>query len=441
MKLAIQTFLLYSLLSYALSGLAIAETDEHGHERQNEKQLTAHDEQAHENLENGHGDSHASEKKESGHKDEHGHDEVPTETHGDHDGHGKNEHGGDEHGHGEHEEGAITLTAEKKRLANIAVTALEQKTLQQEIVLPGEVKANRYATSILSPRISAQIMKRHTRLGQVVKKGRPLVTLSSVEMAEAQGDLIVTNKEWQRVKKLGRKVVSEKRYIQAQIAQQQARAKVLAYGMTVKQVDRLLEKVDVADATGQFVLLAPQNGTVIKDDFVMGEIVEPGRVLYEITDEGNLWVEARARPEDASLISNKANAKIKIQNAWFDGKVIQVQHVIDEETRTLPVRLEVKDNQHRLHPGQFVEVRLQLSTDSAVMAIPKTAALRNAEGEWVVFVEDNAGRYESVDITPIRTAGDQLIVEGLSAGMRVVTQGAFFLQSEMAKSGFDVHNH
>jgi len=419
MKLTILTLMLYSLLSYTSSGLAIASTDEHGHEHQNEKPMTGHNEHTHE-------------ENESVHKDEHGHEE----SHDDHAGHGQ-----DEHGHQAHEEGAIALTAEKKRLANIEVTTLEQKILQQEIILPGEVKANRYATTILSPRISAQIVNRHARLGQSVKKGRPLVTLSSVEMAEAQGELIVADKEWKRVKQLGRKVVSEKRYVQAQIAQQQARAKVLAYGMTTKQVDQLLEKGDVAGATGQFVLLAPQNGTVIKDDFIVGEIIEPGRVLYEVTDEGNLWVEARARPEDAALITSNAKAIIKFQNTGFDGKVVQVQHVVDEETRTLPVRLEVEDHTHRLHPGLFVEVRLQLTSDAAVMAIPKAAALRNTEGEWIVFIEEKPDRYESVDITPIRTSGDQLIVEGLSAGMRVVIQGAFFLQSEMAKSGFDVHNH
>jgi len=437
MKLTIPTVALFSLLNFMLSGLAIAKTDEHGHEHQNEKQAAGHAEHAHDGIEDNHADSHAHQEKESVHKDEQGHEKP----HGDNAAHGHKEHSQDEHAHESHEEGVITLTEEKKRLANIKVTALERKTLQQEIIVPGEVKANRYATSILSPRISAQIVKRHARLGQNVQQGQTLVTLSSVEMAEAQGELIVANKEWQRVKKLGRKVVSEKRYIQAQIAQQQARAKVLAYGMTTKQVDRLLDEGDVAGATGQLVLLAPQKGTVIKDDFIVGEIVEPGRVLYEITDDANLWVEARARPEDASLITQRAKARIKFQNTWFDGKVVQVQHVVDEETRTLPVRLEVNDRQHRLHPGQFVEVRLQLTSDSAVMAIPKAAALRNSEGEWVVFVEEKPDRYESVDITPIRTSGDQLIVEGLSAGMRVVTQGAFFLQSEMAKSGFDVHNH
>ncbi|HEY5603655.1 MAG TPA: efflux RND transporter periplasmic adaptor subunit, partial [Gammaproteobacteria bacterium] len=203
------------------------------------------------------------------HKDEHGHDDKnPSSGSQAHDTHGH-----DDKEHREQEtrtEGKVLLTNEKQRIAGIAVIELQQQSIQQEIILPGEVKANSYATSIVSPRIHAQISQRHARLGQSINKGRPLATLSSVEMAQAQGELIIANREWSRVMKLGSNVVAEKRFLEAQIAQQQAMAKVLAYGMTEKQLDNLLEKGDLAGATGRFDLLAPQNGTVIKDDFVIG---------------------------------------------------------------------------------------------------------------------------------------------------------------------------
>jgi cobalt-zinc-cadmium efflux system membrane fusion protein len=41
----------------------------------------------------------------------------------------------------------------------------------------------------------------------------------------------------------------------------------------------------------------------------------------------------------------------------------------------------------------------------------------------------------------VRTAGGLAVIEGLAPGTQVVTQGAFFLQSELAKGGFDPHNH
>jgi hypothetical protein len=41
----------------------------------------------------------------------------------------------------------------------------------------------------------------------------------------------------------------------------------------------------------------------------------------------------------------------------------------------------------------------------------------------------------------VRTTGGLAVIDGLAAGTRVVTSGAFFLQSELAKVGFDPHNH
>ncbi|MGD8567571.1 MAG: efflux RND transporter periplasmic adaptor subunit [Gammaproteobacteria bacterium] len=422
MKIMNTTTLVFCLLACPLAAWTATTQLSHDHEQQAAKKNTA-----------GHQRDHDGDKQEH----EHGSDSSNHHEHGnDADAHDRRD-----HGHEEHENHELSLTDDKTRMADISVTTVTQQTLQQEILLPGEVKTNRYATSIVSPRINAQVSNRLVRLGQLVKKGQPLITLSSVEMAQAQGELIIANREWQRVEKLGRQVVSEKRYLKAQIARQQSRAKVIAYGMKPEQVAKLLSKGDLAGATGQFALLAPQNGTVIKDDFVVGEIVEPGRVLYEITDESTFWVEARARTEDATHIKNQSPARIRFQNSWFDGKVLQVQHIVDEETRTLPVTLEVTDSGHMLHPGQFVDVRLQLTSRVPVMAIPKAAALRNSAGEWVVFVESKPGSYKSLDITPIRTSGKQLVVEGLAPGMRIVTQGAFFLQSEMAKSGFAIHNH
>ncbi|HHH35888.1 MAG TPA: efflux RND transporter periplasmic adaptor subunit, partial [Gammaproteobacteria bacterium] len=166
--------------------------------------------------------------------------------------------------------------------AGIEVGEVRRAPVAGLINAPGEVMLNAYRTSKVTPRIAAQVSHRHARLGERVQAGQVLVTLSSVAMAEAQGDLLVADREWRRVKKLGRDVVSERRYVAAQVARQQAYARVRAYGMSEAQIQALLRQGDVSQATGDFKLAAPQAGTVIQDDFIVGEFVEPGRVLFEI---------------------------------------------------------------------------------------------------------------------------------------------------------------
>ncbi|HGG60873.1 MAG TPA: efflux RND transporter periplasmic adaptor subunit [Gammaproteobacteria bacterium] len=321
----------------------------------------------------------------------------------------------------------------------MVVATLQPRAVVSELRAPGEIRLNAYATAIVTPRIAAQVLGREARLGDRVRKGQVLARLSSVEMAQAQGDLLVADREWRRVKKLGRDVVSEQRYTKAKVEQSLLRARVRAFGMTEREIGELLAGKRAAD--GRFNLLAPRAGTVIRDDFVVGELVEPGRVLFEISDESRLWVEARLTPDQATAIRPGMPARVFFEGREIAGKVIQIHHALDESTRTLGVRVEIPNPDDRLHPGLFVQVRLQGSGRENALAIPSGAVARGADGDWQVFVEHEPGEFEPREVEVVRTVDGLAVIEGLPVGTRVVTEGAFFLQSELAKSGFEVHNH
>jgi len=360
--------------------------------------------------------------------------QAVEDEHADHDAH--------ESEQGEaHEEGGVHLTPAQWEMAGVVVETLQPRDIVNELRAPGEIQLNSYATSKVVPRIAAQVLERQARLGDSVKKGQALVLLSSVEMAQAQGDLLVSEREWLRVSKLGRDVVSEQRYTEARIAREQARARVSAYGMTEDEVKQLVTSGKAELANGQFQLLAPQDGTVIRDDFIVGELVEPGRVLFEISDESVLWVEARLTPDEAAQIQVNARTTVVLGERQVEGRVTQVHHALDEDTRTLGVRIEVPNPDDRLHPGLFVEARIAGRSSERALAVPDDAVLRGPDGDWQVFVEHEPGEFEPREVEVVRTTAGFTVIGGIEPGTRVVTKGAFFLQSELAKSGFDIHNH
>ena len=361
---------------------------------------------------------------------------ADTDEHGDEDEHGD----GDDHGDEEEEGGSVAITPEQQQVAGIVVEPLVTRRIAGEITAPGEVKLNAYLTSKVAPRITAQVMARHVRLGDHVTQGQPMITLSSVEMAEAQGTLQLAEREWQRVKSLGRDTVSASRYTEAQVAQQQAHGKVRAYGMTSSQANALVTG-NQSNADGTFQLVAPRAGTVIRDDFVEGEFVEPGRVLFEVSDETRIWVEASLTPEEAIGIEEGAVARVRVGKSWLDGEVVQAHHVLNETTRTLAVRIEVPNTDERLHPGLFVDTRIGVGSLVDVTAVPEEAVLRSPAGDWVVFVESAPGEFRPVEVELRRTIQGLAVIEGVDPGARVVTLGAFFVQSELAKSGFEIHAH
>ncbi len=373
--------------------------------------------------------------KEGKHEDDHeeGHEEGHSEE-------GHDEHGGE--GHGEHEEEqSVKLTQEQMRVAGIVAEPVTRKNVADVIRAPGEVMLNAYRTVSITPRVDAQVVKRHAKLGDHVKLGQPLVTLSSVEMANAEGELIVSAREWQRVKKLGKKVVSAQRYTEARVAYEQARARVIAYGMTEGQANQLIRSDDVSRANGSFQLLASGEGTVIRDNFIVGELIEPGRELFVISDESVLWVEAKLTPTQVHMVSPGNSVRVISGSDEFSGEVVQVYHALDEATRTLGVRIAVENPDDSLHPGVFVQALISSNKSMPGLVVPVDAVVRSPDGDWMVFVEHEPGEFEPKEIEVLRTVGDVSVITGLDEGTRVVTHGAFFVQSEIAKSGFEVHNH
>lgn len=341
------------------------------------------------------------------------------------------------HGDGHEDEyagGIIEMPAAQRATLGIETARVEMRQLSAVVKAPGEVAINLYRSAQITPRIAAQVIARHARLGDRVKKGQQLVTLSSVAMAEAQGDLVEADREWKRVQKLGRKVVSEKRYVAAQVARQRAWATVLAYGMSKSEVDELLSKGDVSRATGEFDLLSPQDGSVIYDRFVIGEVVEAGRLLFEVSDESVIWVEAKLRPEQASDVQIGGIAHISADGKnWSDGRVVQLHHRLDAGSRTLGVRIEVSKEKDVLHPGQYVQVVLETRGSEVRLTVPEAAVVL-MQGSPTVF------RLEGERLLPVAveagasSAGRVAITSGLAAGDEVVVRGAFTLKSLALKS-------
>ncbi len=347
-----------------------------------------------------------------------------------------------EGGHGEEGGGHIEMTAAERSAKGVKSIALGMRGLTGEFIAPGEVTANRYKTAQVAPRISAQIVERHIVRGEKVEEGAPLVTLSSVEMAEAQGALIINDKEWRRVRNLGRDVVSEKRFVEADVARQQAHAKLLSFGMAEQEVAALLKTGDASKATGRFLLFAPQAGTVVRDDFTLGEFVDPGRVLVEISDETTVWVEARLTAEQAQRIAVGAAARVKSSvGHWEEGKVIQLQHALDETTRTLMARIEIGNADDDFHAGQFVDAAISVGAGDEALALPESAVVLMDGAPTVFRIEGDEIEPVSVE-TGAASGGWIEIASGVAEGDEIVTEQTFLLKSLIQKTKMgEGHGH
>lgn len=348
----------------------------------------------------------------------------------------------DAHAGEDEDEQELVLTAENLSTAGVRIEVLAPVVLGDSITVPAEIKSNAYNSSIVTPRMAAIVVKRHKRLSETVETGDPLVTLFSRDVADAEGELLVADREWRRVRRLGREVVSERRYLEAQVARQQAEAQLLSYGLGQDAVDAITSsKERESHAHGEFTLLAGQGGVIISDDFRDGELIEPGQLLFEIVDLDSVWVIARLDIDDASAVRIGGRAWVQYEGGTQEAEIEQIRSTVDEETRTVDVRILASNVARKLRPGQFVQAEIERGDGEPVLAVPSDALVRSPDGDWIIFEQDDDGGLKPLEVERERIIGEWTVIEGIRAGTSVAVSGAFFLQSELAKGGFDIHNH
>ncbi len=393
------------------------------------------------------------------HQDNDKHDEhdehQDNDKHDDHDELKDNDkHAGhDEHNEGEqgHEEaGLVKINTRQQQMAGIKVVTIKyQQNINQIISAPGEVVNDLYNSTLLTTQVDSKVLKRQVVLGQHVKKGDLIAVLYSLDIANAQNQLKVALLEWQRVKNLGKQTVGAKRFINAKADFDKNKSLLQAYGFNRSLIKKFIQGKQNYQL-GEYPVIAPHHGVILQDNFQSGQFLSTGSTIALIVDEDNVWIEALLSPEIGQQIPVGTKAKVEIGGKIFIAKVIHDSHAIDEVTRTRKIRLIIENKNHLLHAGLFAKVFIELplnldselsTASTGIVLLPETALMRSSDGDWIVFIEQQTGIFKQQEVELKNTINGLHHIEGLKTGQRVAMQGAFFLASEMAKGGFDPHNH
>jgi Cu(I)/Ag(I) efflux system membrane fusion protein len=190
----------------------------------------------------------------------------------------------------------------------------------------------------------------------------------------------------------------------------------------------------------------PFGGTVIERLATQGNYVETGSGLYRVANLSTLWVQLDAYESDLPLLETGQNVSIRVEalpGEVFKGRVTFVDPVLNPNTRTARVRIEVKNQDRRLRPGMFVEASVQSdgagkAAQEAPLVVPATAPLFTGRRS-VVYVElpdAEEPTYEARVVTLGPRMGDlYAVLSGLQEGERVVVHGAFAIDADLQIQG------
>ncbi|MBI5507424.1 MAG: efflux RND transporter periplasmic adaptor subunit [Deltaproteobacteria bacterium] len=326
----------------------------------------------------------------------------------------------------------------------VTTVKAESRKVALPIALTGEIRFDERKVGHVSSQVEGIVKQVHVALGDQVKKGQPLIEIESVVIGEgqsvyleAQGMLRLARRNFERVSALRREnIASEKEFL---LAGQELEAAEIR---TAGALGKLTRLGTGGTAGGRLVLRAPMDGAVLVMHAVSGEVAKTDESLVTVGDNTAVWVWADLYERDIAAVkrgqaAQKLAASVAVKaypGEEFPGTVDLVSPAMDESSRTVKVRVEVKNTDGRLLAGMFATVKLFLPGTTETLAVPKNAVLED-EGRSFVFVHHHDEYYVRRPVVLGRTwAGWVEIKNGLESSQIVVAEGAFLMKSDVLRS-------
>lgn len=292
----------------------------------------------------------------------------------------------------------------------VAAATMQPFPLSAEAL--GNARANEAVD--IRPEITAAITRILFEEGQSVSKGDILLELENSEpladLAAARAALVDSESQYRRSAELFKtKVVSA-----SQLEQLEARR------------DADLAAVRAAESRlAHTVIRAPFDGQLGLRRVSMGSIVSPSTVITTLDDTSQIKLDFDV-PEVFLARLERGLTVTAHSAAWpdleFHGEVISIDTRVDPVSRTITVRALVPNEPSRLRAGMFLTVTL-LKDDVVSLLIPEQALIPERSKQFVFVVNDQDLVERREVITGRRRPGQVEILEGLSPGELVVTEG------------------
>jgi cobalt-zinc-cadmium efflux system membrane fusion protein len=276
--------------------------------------------------------------------------------------------------------------------------------------------------------------------GDLVEPGNVLAIIESSELGEAQASVSTLEAEKQaadlnltREKELAEKKLSTAREAELAEAESQRYANLLA---AARQKVMALAGSGRGARLGAHELRSPIKGTVVARGVAPGQAVEGELVAFRIANTEHLWVELDVFEKNLVLIKLGDRVDLTPLAApgdAFEGRVARIGAVIDPETHSTHVRVEVENEDGRLRAGQAVNAKIHATArgEQPGVLVP-TSAITFVDGKPTVFVVSGDMAVRVVSVEPGFADGTQTEVRsGLKPGDSVVSDGVFALKSEL----------
>jgi Cu(I)/Ag(I) efflux system membrane fusion protein len=323
---------------------------------------------------------------------------------------------------------SVSLSPSQRVLANVSTAPARRRAISYAVHAVGIVDYAEPNQAKVSARFRGRIEKLHVNFtGEVVWKGEPLFEMYSPDLVSAEREYVLALNALDSIKGPASNPASR--------AQQVALAKAAGdklrvhYGMTPGQI----EVITLSRSVGSTVTFdSPIRGTVVAKEVQEGQYVDEGMLLYQLADLSRVWAYLDVYEHDVRFIKRGQQVAISSDaypDESFNGMVAFIDPVVDSQTRTTRVRVELSNTAGRLKPQMYVRAEIRVPVAVSIV-IPSSALIITGKRD-LVWVEVKPNVFEPREVVAgVRDGADVQIIGGLSEGDMVAVHGGFMIDSE-----------
>ena len=348
----------------------------------------------------------------------------------------------------------LILTPGQAQQAGLKIETVGEQPSAQAAgqMTTGTVQANTYKETPVISLVNGIVRSVRPELGQTVKRGQTVAVVSSNELADVQSRYLAAvaaldehHRHHLRTIKLVEIGAASRQdlemasslYREAETNVANLRQKLLLLGLSPQRIDSFNS---VSQISSEVTVTAPSSGTLTSRSVNPGEVIEANKELMRVTDLSSIWVVGQVYEKDLATVRVGSGVNIS-SDAYpgrvFRGRVSYVDPKIDPATRTAQVRIELANPGQIFKIGMYVNVAFAAlgAVEKTVPVVPKDAVQTIGNQQYVFVATDKPNEFvlRQVKLAP-ESNGFYSVIEGLSVGERIVTDGSFMLRAEWLKT-------
>lgn len=324
--------------------------------------------------------------------------------------------------------GQITLSPREQMLAGVRTQTASLQPLSEQIVLTGTTLFDPQKTNVISAWVSGWIENLYVRNpGERISKGQKLYDLYSPELLSAEKDYLLALKQRDLFQKSSVSLPAGQADFSATI--DAMKQKLLRWGLTGSQIKQLPHE----KLTGKVTIYSKVSGYLIQKLKEQGDYANEGDAILNLADNNILWVQAQLYDTELPLAEEDPTLWVELDGfsgKSLPGKIVFNNPVNVNNSRIHLLNISIPNPGGKIQPGMLAYVHLQPPSGKPVLTIPASSVLYDARQDYVwTALPDN--RFER-HIVKLGAVNDDLvqILQGINPGDRVVSSGAYLVNSE-----------